>query len=165
MKVGIISDTHMPSRGKVIPRALIQGLKDVDLILHLGDWTETDVIREFEQLAPLDSVAGNNDGGEIIERFGQKKILTLAGYRIGMVHGDGIRKTTEARAWEAFEAEKPDVILFGHSHVPFLMKHEGVVLFNPGSPTDKRRQPRFSYGILTLAETIKAEHFYYDDKS
>lgn len=165
MRIGVISDTHMPSRSKVIPQALIEGLRNVDLILHAGDWTKQEVVSAFEQLAPLDGVAGNNDGEKIIERFGRKKILALGGFRIGIIHGDGVRKTTEARAWGSFVGENVDVILFGHSHVPFYRKHEGVVVFNPGSPTDKRRQPRYSYGILTLTDTIHAEHFFYDDKS
>ncbi|MEW9669098.1 metallophosphoesterase family protein [Ammoniphilus sp. 3BR4] len=165
MRIGVISDTHMPSRSKQIPQALLKGLKNVDLILHAGDWTQLEVVRAFEKLAPLDGVAGNNDGEEIVGRFGRKKILTFSGYRIGMVHGDGIKKTTEVRAWEAFAGEKVDIILFGHSHVPFLRKHQGVLLFNPGSPTDKRRQLQYSYGILALSSTIQAQHFYYSDKT
>ncbi|RXT08195.1 metallophosphoesterase family protein [Ammoniphilus sp. CFH 90114] len=165
MRIGIISDTHMPSRAKGIPQELVKGLKGVDLILHAGDWTKPEVVHAFESLAPIDGVAGNNDGEEIIRRFGRKKIITLAGYRIGMIHGDGVRKKTEERAWEAFADETVDVIVFGHSHVPFLRKHQGVLVFNPGSPTDKRRQPRYSYGVLTLANSIKAEHYYYDDKT
>lgn len=165
MRIGIISDTHMPSRAKQLPQALKKGLSGVDMILHAGDWTKLDVVDALQQIAPVDGVAGNNDGEDIIRKFGRKKILTLAGYRIGMVHGDGYKKTTEVRAWEAFAGEKVDIILFGHSHVPFLREHQGVLVFNPGSPTDKRRQPRYSYGILTLGDTAKAQHFYYDDKS
>lgn len=165
MRIGIISDTHMPTRAKQLPQALRTGLSGVDMILHAGDWTKLDVADALQQIAPVDGVAGNNDGEDIIRRFGRKKILTLAGYRIGIVHGDGFKKTTEVRAWEAFAGDKVDIILFGHSHVPFLRRHQGVLVFNPGSATDKRRQPQYSYGILTLGDTAQAQHFYYDDKS
>lgn len=165
MRIGIISDTHMPTRAKQLPQAVRKGLSGVDMILHAGDWTKLDVVDALEQIAPVDGVAGNNDGEDIVQKFGRKKILTLAGYRIGIVHGDGFKKTTEVRAWEAFSGDKVDIILFGHSHVPFLREHQGVLVFNPGSPTDKRRQPQYSYGILSLGDKAQAQHFYYDDKT
>jgi putative phosphoesterase len=165
MRIGIVADTHMPRSAKKLPDALVKGLQGVHSILHLGDWTSLNVAEWLEQIAPVDGVAGNNDGEAVAARFGRKKVLELAGYRIGMVHGDGIRKTTEARAWEAFAGERVDVILFGHSHIPLGKQEKGVLLFNPGSPTDKRRQPLFSYGILELSDTIDAKHYFYSDKS
>ncbi|WP_047151060.1 metallophosphoesterase family protein [Aneurinibacillus tyrosinisolvens] len=165
MRIGVIADTHVPSRAKKLPAALVEGLQGVDLILHAGDWVTLDIVQELEKIAPVDGIAGNNDGEEIVRRFGRKKLLTLAGYQIGMVHGDGRSKTTERRAWEAFKGEGVDVIVFGHSHIPLSRMQDGVLLFNPGSPTDKRRQPKFSYGIIQLGETVKANHFFYSDKS
>ncbi|MNR40778.1 phosphodiesterase [compost metagenome] len=99
-----------------------------------------------------------------MERFGKKKLLTFGDFRIGLIHGDGFRKTTEVRAREAFEAERPHMVIFGHSHIPYLQNDQGTIMFNPGSPTDKRRQPRYSYGILELGEQWKAEHFFYESK-
>ena len=166
MRIAVISDTHMPKRAKQIPKRLLQGIQGVDLILHAGDWTNLEVFNLFEKIAPIDGVAGNNDGPEIISRLGRKKMINVAGVRIGMIHGDGTQKTTEIRAWQAFANEQVDVIIFGHSHIPFLKWHKGVLIFNPGSPTDKRFQPRYSYGILELSGgKIQAKHFYYDDKS
>jgi putative phosphoesterase len=164
MRIGVVSDTHLHN-GKQLPKALITGLKGVDLILHAGDWINPDVTTLFESIAPIDGVAGNNDGNEIIQRFGLSKILELKKYRIGMVHGDGFRKTTERRAFETFSNQNVDVIIFGHSHIPLKRHQEGVLLFNPGSPTDKRRQSQYSYGILELKETMTSELYYYDDKS
>ncbi|CEH29349.1 phosphodiesterase [Aneurinibacillus migulanus] len=164
MRIGVVSDTHMPSRAKRLPEALVRGLQGVELILHAGDFTSPEVIVELETIAPIEGVAGNNDGEEIVSRFGRKKVLTYKGFRIGLVHGDGKSKTTERRAQDAFTEDEVDIIVFGHSHTPLMREVEGVLLFNPGSPTDKRRQPQFSYGILELGTEIKAEHYFYDSK-
>ncbi|MGF7030659.1 putative phosphoesterase [Paenibacillus mucilaginosus] len=168
MRIGVVSDTHMFGRGAALPTALVRGLQGTDLILHAGDWMDERVIALFEAIAPVDGVAGNNDGPEIIRRFGRRKVLELAGYRIGLVHGDGGRSTPET-AYAAFRTKEgevlADVVIFGHSHTPFHEVRGGQLLFNPGSPTDKRRQPLYSYGILTLGESVSAELFTYEDKS
>lgn len=165
MRIGVISDTHLSARVQKLPDALIAGLQGVELILHAGDWVSEHIVDLVEEIAPCESVAGNNDGQEIIERFGTKKIVTVGRYRIGLIHGDGFRKTTEERAREAFREEQPDIVIFGHSHIPYKQTVNGMLIFNPGSPTDKRRQPRYSYGIIELGDTIQAEHFYYDSKA
>ncbi|NHN30680.1 metallophosphoesterase family protein [Paenibacillus agricola] len=162
MRVGVVSDTHMYGRSRELPSALTEGLQGVDLILHAGDWMDEHIPDLFERIAPVDGVAGNNDGIELVQRFGRSKILQLSGYRIGIVHGDGGRKTTMDRAMDEFSDTKVDCIIFGHSHIPYQAVHQGILLLNPGSPTDKRRQPRFSFAILSLEEAIDAEHFYYD---
>ncbi|MEC0232530.1 metallophosphoesterase family protein [Paenibacillus alba] len=164
MRIGVISDTHLSAHVSKLPDALVLGLQGVDLIIHAGDWVSEHIVDLVEAIAPCESVAGNNDGSSIIERFGLRKILTLGDYRIGLIHGDGFRKTTEERAREAFQADRPDIVIFGHSHIPFMQTVEGILMFNPGSPTDKRRQPKYSYGIIELGETIQAEHFYYESK-
>ncbi|MFD0697034.1 metallophosphoesterase family protein [Paenibacillus sp. GCM10027628] len=164
MRIGIISDTHLSDRVEKLPDALVQGLQGVELILHAGDWTSPRVIELVEQIAPCEGVAGNNDGPDIVGRFGHKKLLSLGGFRIGLIHGDGYRKTTEERAREAFLTQRPDIVIFGHSHIPFQHTIDGIFMFNPGSPTDKRRQPRYSYGIIELSETIDAQIYFYDSK-
>ncbi|HEY0827232.1 MAG TPA: metallophosphoesterase family protein [Bacilli bacterium] len=164
MRLGVVSDTHMYNYAQQLPKALVKGLQGVELIIHAGDWVGVNIATLFEQIAPVEGVAGNNDGEEIIQRFGRKKLLTLSGFKIGLVHGDGYKKTTEMRAFDAFHKDKPDMILFGHSHTPFAEYHQGVFMFNPGSPTDKRKEPQYSYGIVDLDKTISARHFYYSDK-
>lgn len=104
----------------------------------------------FEAIAPFDAVAGNNDGPAIRERFGRRKIVQVEGVRIGMVHGDGTRGTTKSRALDAFAPGEVDVVLFGHSHRPLKGRERGVLIANPGSPTDKRLNPLYSYAILTV---------------
>lgn len=165
MRISIISDTHLSAKAVKLPDALIQGLHGVDLILHAGDWVSPHIVGLVEEIAPVESVAGNNDGAELILRFGRQKLLEIGGCRIGLVHGDGYRKTTEERARETFMSDRPDIVVFGHSHIPYQQQIDGILMFNPGSPTDKRRQPRYSYGIIELKEEIRAWHVYYDDKS
>jgi putative phosphoesterase len=152
MKIGVVSDTHLPRFGERLPAALQRGLgrERVDLILHLGDFTGPEVPRLLEEMAPLEAIAGNNDPPALVRRFGRRKILTLGGVRIGMVHGDGTRGTTIGRSVAAFVDEPVDVICFGHSHQPVCERRGEVWLVNPGSPTDKRTQLRYSYAILTV---------------
>jgi hypothetical protein len=153
MKVGVVSDTHLPRFGDELPAALVAGLRRerVALILHLGDFTGPDVPDLFEALAPLEAVAGNNDPPAIARRFGRRKIVTVGGVRIGLVHGDGSRGTTVSRSLAAFRPGEVDAICFGHSHQPLCETRDGLWLVNPGSPTDKRTQPRYSYAILDIA--------------
>lgn len=165
MKIGVVSDTHMPGHAKQLPKTLREGIAGVDLIIHAGDWQTLDVYRQFREIAPVEGVTGNVDGAEILKQFRYKKLLELAGFRIGVVHGHiGHGKTTPERARGIFENEDVDLIIFGHSHIPFDGEVDGIRLFNPGSPTDKRRQPRFSYGILELGENLTARHVYYENK-
>ena len=163
----MVADTHMPRHARILPAALREGLKGVDAIVHCGDMVDAMAIPLFEAIAPLEAVAGNNDPPELHERFGKRKILTFGGVRIGVVHGhDGVGRSTLARAQSAFAGERVDAILFGHSHVPYCERHGGVLLFNPGSPTDRRRRPEFSYGIIRVfGTTLEPQLFFYGDKA
>lgn len=151
-RIGIVSDTHLPRFGHALPRALERGLRraGVERILHLGDMTDLLAVPLFEAIAPFDAVAGNNDGAAIRERFGRRKIVLVEDVRIGMVHGDGKRGTTKSRALDAFAAGEVDVVLFGHSHRPMTGRERGVLVANPGSPTDKRLNPLYSYALLDI---------------
>jgi putative phosphoesterase len=152
VKVGVVSDTHMPRFGRRLPAELRGGLlqEGVALILHLGDFTSLEVATLFAEIAPFDAVAGNNDGDEIRRRFGRRKVLRVGGASLGLVHGDGSGRTTRDRAVAAFSGDRVDAILFGHSHIPVSERLDGVWLLNPGSPTDKRRNPSYSYAILEI---------------
>jgi putative phosphoesterase len=150
--IGVVSDTHLPRFGTALPPALERGLRaaNVERILHLGDLTDLLVVPLFEAIAPFDAVAGNNDGPAIRERFGRRKIVRVEDVRIGMIHGDGKNKTTLQRALDAFDPADVDVILYGHSHRPHVAREHGLLVANPGSPTDKRLNPRYSYAVLTV---------------
>ncbi|WP_026585239.1 metallophosphoesterase family protein [Bacillus sp. J33] len=164
MKIIILSDTHMPKKAKKLPNVLCTELDGSDLIIHAGDWQTLEVYQELKAYAPVEGVRGNTDSDEICDLFGDKLLLEIKGYKIGVVHGHGKSRTTEKRSIEAFEQEEPDAIIFGHSHIPLLRQFNGVTLFNPGSPTDKRRQPEYSFGILNIKEKLDFRHIFYNSK-
>ena len=165
VRIALVSDTHLPRFGRELPRALVEGFERerIDRILHAGDWTTTRAVDLLECIAPVDGIAGNNDGPELHARFGTTKVLELDGVRVGITHGHlGSGRSTEERAVRAFEDvdPRPDVIVFGHSHIPVVRRRaSGRWLVNPGSPTDKRRQPHFTWALLELdaGSVIRAE--------
>jgi len=162
MLIGVISDTHIPLRARQLPAGLFKALDGVDLLLHAGDLVEESVLEELSSLAPVEAVAGNMDPFPLASRLGRKKVLDLSGYRIGLIHGDlgGDRQKTPQRAYEAFINDHVDCVVFGHTHQPYCREEGGVLLFNPGSPTDRRREPRHSCGLLTLSDKLTAEIIY-----
>src|SRR5690625_1790734 len=109
MRVGVLSDTHLHKGGRGLPLPLVEGLEGADLILHAGDWMTLELLYELEAIAPVEGVAGNNDGFDIIDRFGFKKILELAGFRIGLTHGHQGYKQTPLNALSAFKNEPVDL--------------------------------------------------------
>ena len=163
--IAVISDTHMPRMAKRLPEELVKGLSGSDLIIHAGDWADESVYEELLNYAPVTGVSGNADAADITERFGPVERLSVGGCSIGVVHGHGRKGTTESRALAAFDGENPDCIIYGHSHIP-VMKYAGsTLIFNPGSPTDKRRQPRYSYGLLKIEQgVLSARHVFFDSK-
>lgn len=149
--VGCLADTHVPRRARHLPGELYELLQGVDLILHAGDLVSEDVLADLEPLAPVEAVAGNMDPTPLPVRLGRAALLAVGLWRVGLVHGDrGEEPTTPLRALGAFRGFDPDVVVFGHSHQPTVEMREGVLLLNPGSPTDHRLSPWPSYGLLTL---------------
>ena len=131
--------------------------------MHCGDITEAFVLNLLAQIAPVVAVAGNNDAPKLHQELGEKTILQAGGARIGIVHGHaGKGRSTPDRAFAAFAGEEVDAILFGHSHVPYKARRDGVLLFNPGSPTDKRMNPAYTYGIVHVVDgKVRANHRFY----
>ena len=130
MRLAAVSDTHLPKFGKALPQALVDAIvaARIDLIVHLGDFTEPFVPALFEALGPFDAVAGNNDGPELVARFGRRKVLEIDGLRIGLTHGDlGLGSTTPQRARGVFASEAVAAVLFGHSHAPLVEIDGGAV--------------------------------------
>jgi uncharacterized protein len=163
MKIVVLSDTHLPKRNKGLPARLIEELRGADLTIHAGDWQTLDVYKELQTYARVEGVYGNVDNEEIVRLLPDKKVVEVCGFRIGITHGHGKGKTTEKRAIAAFEDEKVDCIIFGHSHIP-VMRYEGdILLFNPGSPTDKRRQKLFSFGVISISDKMVAEHIFFNE--
>ena len=160
MRIGVISDTHVPKKEKALPEAALAAFRGADLILHAGDLTVAAVLDELQRLAPVVAVAGNNDSPELAERLGTTRLLELSGYRIGLAHGHvGMGKTTAERALSHFPGA--DCVVFGHSHIPYNQMHGATLAFNPGATVGGIRAPRGSYGILLLEPGgIKADVFH-----
>ena len=151
LRVGLISDTHAPRFWKGMPERVAAELADVDLILHAGDVCEPGVLDELSRLAPLHVVAGNNDGDDVVAWGAPETLeLELAGVRVAMIHDSGAKQGRLRRMRRRFP--DADVVVFGHSHIPLVEQDDDLLIVNPGSPTDKRRQPHGTVGHLELAD-------------
>ena len=161
MRIGVLSDTHIPTRARCLPPEIFTVFKNVELILHAGDLVDPLVLSELETLAPVQAVAGNMDPPGLQKLLGRKKILELAGFRIGLVHGDlGYNRTkTPERALQTFAGDNVDAVVFGHTHQPCLQKRTTFFCLIR-LPTDRRHEPRHSCGLLILGKTIEAEFVY-----
>ena len=147
--VVVLADTHI-RRGssRRLPDAVYAHLEAADLVLHAGDVLVTDVLDELSGFAPVHAVLGNNDA-ELVGVLPETRLLDVDGIRIGMVHDSGPTKGRAARLRRRFP--DADVVVFGHSHIPWDQDGlDGQVLFNPGSPTERRSQPRCTLGTLDL---------------
>jgi hypothetical protein len=151
VRVVVLSDTHAPRRWKSCPPAVASQLRDAGLILHAGDVCTASVLDELSQYAPVTAVAGNNDGPDVAAwGAAQTAELSVAGLRVAMIHDSGQASGRLARMRARFPAV--DLVVFGHSHIPLDAAAGGFRIFNPGSPTDRRRQPRGTLGVLTVAD-------------
>jgi putative phosphoesterase len=150
----IVSDTHVPQRARALPDTLWRAIEAADVVIHAGDWNGVDLLDEFERRsARLLAVYGNNDGDELRTRLPEVARETLDGIRFAVVHETGGRDGREARMAAAYP--ETDVLVFGHSHIPWdTVAHTGLRLLNPGSPTDRRRQPRATYLTAVAADGV-----------
>lgn len=147
----LVADTHVPKRARTIPDAVRRAASEVDLIVHAGDWVIEAVLDELLSLGPVLGVWGNNDGADLRARLPEIARAEIEGVRVAVVHETGAATGREKRMDAAFP--DTDLLVFGHSHVPWdTTTPAGLRLLNPGSPTDRRRQPRCTMMTLTLAE-------------
>lgn len=163
IKVGVLSDTHIPGRGKHIPKAVREGLQGVDLIIHCGDIVAGYVLDELGDIAPVEAVHGNMDPVDLKQQLSKTRVVKVGDFNVGIVHGDGRGRTID-NAFNAFPFLNLDCIVFGHSHIPIITEREGILMLNPGSPTDKRTQEQFSFGLLYAGEELKAEIVFFSPK-
>ena len=146
MKIGVVSDTH----SHVIPRQLLDDFKKVDLIIHAGDFCLTEDLNVFKKVQTVRAVYGNMDGLELRQVLPERDVFDAGGVKVGLCHGHGSPNKVLEIVKKEFRKEKPDVVIFGHSHLPVNETINGVLYFNPGSPTDIVRAPYCSYGILDI---------------
>jgi len=153
-RIGVISDTHIPIAAQKLPAEIYKAFKGVDLILHAGDLVDISVLKDLNKLAQTQAVHGNMDSLEVQKELPAKRIVKVGKFSIGLIHGFGSPFNLMNRIKGEF-TEKVDAIVYGHSHSFVNEVHEGILYFNPGSPTDKIFARHNTYGVLDLEETIK----------
>lgn len=156
----VISDTHIPERVSRLPQDFTEKVKKDDLILHAGDFTDVKVFEELKNLATLYAVRGNMDSPELRKLLPPKRVFEYSGFKIGLIHGSGSPYNLPGKAHREF-SENLDLIIFGHSHSPYNLKHGNTLLFNPGSLSGNLSSWKKSYGIIqTDAGKIWGEVIY-----
>jgi putative phosphoesterase len=147
VRLAIISDTHLPRGARRLPDACLERLRAADLIVHAGDLVELEVLELLQELGPpVAAVHGNVDSAAVRAALPARRVVDAGGARIGIVHDGGPAAGRLARMAQRF----PDcaAVVFGHSHIPLHERAaDGFQIFNPGSPTDRRRQPSHTMGI------------------
>ena len=149
-RIGVISDTHIPKHGARLPESVLRHFEDVELILHAGDLSTLAVLDQLSAYAPVEAVQGNVEQQEVAPMLPIKRTLLVGGCEIGMVHILGDRDHYRRNARREFPTAR--VVVFGHSHIPWLEDSDGLMLLNPGSAIDRRRQPHCTVARLTITD-------------
>jgi putative phosphoesterase len=157
MRLLLVADTHVPKRARDMPAVVWDEVARADVVLHAGDWVEPSLLDELEERSQrLVACWGNNDGDELRRRLPERADVTLDGVRFTVVHETGASGGRDARMARLYP--ETDVLVFGHSHIPWDTTAEtGLRLLNPGSPTDRRRQPFCTYMTATVSDGVLSE--------
>ena len=156
MRALVLSDTHAPRHWKACPPALLPHLDAADVILHAGDVCTPDVLDLLAGFAPVHVVMGNNDVPEVADWGAPETLeIELEGVRVGMIHDSGPKQGRTPRMRRRFPTA--DLVVFGHSHIPLDETGDGLRILNPGSPTDRRRQPAGTVATLDLRDGVVVE--------
>jgi len=151
VRLAIISDTHLPRGALALPPACVEQLRAADLILHAGDFMELSVLEELQALGPtVCAVRGNVDSAELQARLPLTRVVAAEGVKIAMVHDAGPSDRRLERLRRRFP--DADAVVFGHSHLPLHEERDGFAIFNPGSPTERRRAPHHTMGLATAED-------------
>ena len=146
MLIAVVSDTH----SRAIPASCVERMRGSDLVLHAGDLSTESVLEELRALGPpVAAVHGNIDSADVRRLLPERQVVDAGGVRIGIVHDAGPAKSRLRRMRMAFS--DCEAVVFGHSHIPLHEEEDGFQIFKPGSPTDRRRQPRHSMGEARVA--------------
>ena len=149
VRVAIISDTHMPRGARRLPDRCVAELRDADVILHCGDLIRGEVLEQVRGYGPpVHAIRGNVDDGSV--PLPERLEVELEGVRLGLVHDPGPRQHRLERLRAAFP--DADAVLFGHTHMPQHEERDGFQIFNPGSPTERRRAPAHTMGVAEVAD-------------
>lgn len=173
MKIGVLSDTHLSNISGVISsvkhilrntrtiddlrKLIVHHFHDVDRIIHAGDFVELAVLEMLQEFAPVEAVQGNMDTREIRATLPENTIFQVEGFTIGITHGNGGPQGILERVSACFRNKPVDAIVFGHTHRPINAIREGILFFNPGSPTDRIFAPYNSLGLLEISDNIEGK--------
>ncbi|MCX5700124.1 MAG: metallophosphoesterase [Candidatus Omnitrophica bacterium] len=158
MKIVAIADTHIPERSDKLPLELLEEIKLADAVIHAGDFVSLELFKELKAICKqVIAVRGNMDAGELAKELPEKEIFKVGKFRIGVMHGYGAPGRVAELLLLEFKKDKLDMIVFGHSHTPLNEKIGSVIMFNPGSPTDKVFAPYVSYGVIEIDDKIEAK--------
>jgi putative phosphoesterase len=148
--IAVLADTHMPKGGRVLPDRCVELLRGAEATLHAGDFFAAEILREIDAICPgpIHAVHGNVDEAELRAALPETLELDLDGARVAMIHDAGPAKGRLGRMRRRFP--DADAVVFGHSHLPLHEEEDGFQIFNPGSPTERRRAPRHSMGLLRI---------------
>lgn len=150
MRILVLSDTHIPRAAHDMPQEIYDEINNVDMILHAGDFVEKELLNKLKALRETRAVYGNMDAADLRHILNEKEVVEAGKIRIGLIHGYGAPKDLKDNVRREFT--NVDAIVFGHSHHAVNMVQDGVLLFNPGSPTDKIFAAENSYGILEITD-------------
>jgi putative phosphoesterase len=155
MLIAVISDTHLPRGARRLPDACVESIAGADLLLHAGDFSTLEVLRELEAIGPpVVGVHGNVDTAELRRLLPAERIVEADGVHIAMVHDAGPRAGRVERMRRRF-GERADLVVFGHSHMPLHdQAPDGFQILNPGSPTERRRAPAHTMGRIRIADGL-----------
>ena len=158
MRIGVISDTHIPDRAADIPKEILADFKNVDMVIHAGDLVDLSVLDTLKKVCKnLMAVWGNMDNYEVRKKLPEKEIFKIGNFKIGLMHGYGPSSDLIDLMTNVFKNNNVDLIIFGHSHCALKEKRGNILYFNPGSPTDKIFSNFNSYGIIEINEEIEAK--------
>jgi len=148
-RVAVISDTHLPRGTRVLPDACVKLLRSAELVLHAGDFVSMEFLNELRGIGPpVEGVYGNMDEPVLKASLPRQRVVEVGDVRIGMVHDAGPRSGREARLAARFE--DCQAVVYGHTHVPQVERFQHVWVLNPGSPTDRRRQPAHTMLVVQI---------------
>ncbi len=158
MRFVVLSDTHIPHRAKGLPDEVWSYIEQSDGVIHAGDFTSYDFYLELCARAggedKVFAVWGNMDEEYLFRKLPERLVFEKDGVKIGVYHGTGAPFGIEKRVFKKFKEDMPDIIIFGHSHLPLKKELNGVLMFNPGSPTDKIFARKNTFGILAIENGV-----------
>jgi putative phosphoesterase len=158
--IAVISDTHMPKGGRALPAVCVERIRAADAVIHAGDFSSASVLAELKQLCPVVlAVHGNVDDAALRRELPESLEIEMGGHTVAVLHDAGPTKGRLARMRKRFP--DAEAVVFGHSHLPLHEEEAGFQIFNPGSPTERRRAPRHSMGLLhPTASGLRFEHLW-----